>query len=54
MNAMTYVTPITINDRDNGISSEAAYGAVVMEDARWHAYSIESKKLKVEYYELIT
>ena len=48
MNAMTYVTPITINDRDNGISSEAAYGAVVMEDARWHAYSIESKKLKVE------
>lgn len=47
MNAMTYVTPITTNDRDNGVSSEAVYGAVVMEDARWHAYSIESKKLKL-------
>lgn len=45
MTAMSYVTPITASDRDNGLSQEAMYSAVVLEDMRWHDYSIENKNL---------
>lgn len=45
MTAMSYVTPITTAERDNGLSQQAMYSAVVLEDMRWHDYSIENKNL---------